>query len=188
MGGITGGADERDGSTASIPIAMQEATCRSRRRSRRVANPGEGGASSEGPGDSSSASVGAGLRARGQKAQVTSSAAPTVMVPSTQGLPNQTMTYASPGSEPRTILASEIVYGEGSALWFASPFIVITRCVEVGPGETPVIRCVIGSSPARSTVVTSPTARSDAGTLCTSATEPAGMVGDIDPVLNMISE
>jgi hypothetical protein len=51
-----------------------------------------------------------------------------------------------------------------------------------------VMRCVMGSSPARSTVVTSPTDSVDAATLCTSATEPAGIVGDMEPVLNMISE
>ena len=39
---------------------------------------------------------------RGQNAQVTSTAAPRVMAPSTQGLPNHTMTGARRGTDPRT--------------------------------------------------------------------------------------
>ena len=42
---------------------------------------------------------------------------------------------------------------------------------------------MIGSFPGRSTVITSPTLISAAGICRTIAAEPAGMVGDIDPVL-----
>jgi hypothetical protein len=54
-------------------------------------------------------------------------------------------------------------------------------------GATDVTRCVTGRAPGRSTVTTSPTAISAAGISRTTASEPAGMVGLIDPVLNMMS-
>jgi len=46
---------------------------------------------------------------------------------------------------------------------------------------------VTGSCPSLSTVTTSPISISSAEISLTTATDPVGMVGDIEPVLNMIS-
>src|SRR6218665_1939897 len=55
----------------------------------------------------------------------------------------------------------------------------------VGPEpSTSTTRCVIGRCPGRSTVTMSPTRTESAETCRTSAAEPAGIVGPIDPVRN----
>ncbi len=79
-----------------------------------------------------------------------------------------------------------MVYGAGSSTRLASPLSVRTAVVPSIIRED-VTLWVTGNCPGRSTVTTSPIRTSDAGTSRTTASDPAGIAGDIEPVLNMMS-